>query len=232
MSEVKAARDALVASLFELSKAAQDAAAATANLYKASHEGNTGNVDSLNSLSKAVNVLVSYIDVNGGADSKKPEKKKKPEKDPNAPKKPLTMYFAYSFHIREQIRDERKANGLPPLSAIEMNAYVKERWSKLSEAEKSTWQKKYQSELKVYQKQKEIYIAEKNGIKPPLPEIPIELPKDVVVESSDSSDSSSSESEVEVEIPEKKEKKDKKKKRKHEDKEKDKSEKKKKSSKK
>lgn len=227
MSEVKSAKDALVASLFELSRAAQDAAAATATLYKVSQNDATAPVDTLSSLSKAITTLVSNVDGPAIADKKK-TKQKAEEKDPNAPKKPITIYFAYSFHIRDQIREERKAQGLPPLSAIEMNDYVKDRWSKLTDADKAPWKNKYQEELKEYNKQKELYTkAKAAGETPPVPVLSpvVELPKKVIapVESSSdsSSDSSSSDSEVE-----KREKKKKEKKRKHD---KEKSEKKKKS---
>jgi len=53
MSEsFKTAKDSLVASLFELSKAAQDAAGASVNFYRAAHED--GDVNSLNQLSETL----------------------------------------------------------------------------------------------------------------------------------------------------------------------------------
>lgn len=219
MSEVKAAKDALVASLFELSKAAQDAAGATANLYKASNADVEAPMTSLNNLAKTINALVSSVDNNGPggmeikSEAVKAEKKKKPERDPNAPKKPLTMYFAYLFHVRDSLRNERRAKGLPPLSAIEMNDYVKERWNKLPADEKAKWQKRYQDQLKEYNKQKELYQAKLAGK-------PVELPPQPKLANLEDSDDDSSSSSSEEEEVHKKEKKEKKRKSEKSDKEK------------
>lgn len=179
MSDIKTSKDALVSALFELSKAAQDAASATVNFYKVAHDSSTD--ESLTALASAINSVAPALELVNTEASKEtvakteegekqkgkkaakdgaaaPEKKKrKVEKDPNAPKKPLTIYFAFSFHTRETIREERKKNGEPPLSAVEMNELVKERWNSISAEEKSKWQKKYQTELKEYQKVKEAY---------------------------------------------------------------------------
>lgn len=179
MSDIKTSKDALVSALFELSKAAQDAASATVNFYKVAHD--SSNDESLTALASAINSVAPALELVNTEASKEteakteegekpkgkkaakdgaaaPEKKKrKVEKDPNAPKKPLTIYFAFSFHTRETIREERKKNNEPPLSAVEMNEIVKERWNSISAEEKSQWQKKYQNELKEYQKAKEAY---------------------------------------------------------------------------
>lgn len=177
MTDIKTSKDALVSALFELSKAAQDAASATVNFYKVAHE--SSNDESLTALASAINSVAPALELanaetsngakqedekpkgkKGAKDGAAPEKKKKKvEKDPNAPKKPLTIYFAFSFHTRETIREERKKNDEPPLSAVEMNELVKERWNSISAEEKSQWQKKYQTELKEYQKAKEAYQA-------------------------------------------------------------------------
>lgn len=204
MSEVKAAKDALVASLFELSKAAQEAAGATANLYKATNADSDVPTSSLNNLAHTINILIASIDTTATTDGKaevKAEKKKKAERDPNAPKKPLTMYFAYSFHVRDSLRNERRSKGLPPLSAIEMNDYVKERWNKLPVEEKSKWQKKYQEQLKDYNKQKELYQAKLAGK-------PVELPSQPkLADLEDDDETSSSDDDDDLPKKEKKEKK-------------------------
>ncbi|CUM62904.1 uncharacterized protein PRCAT00000463001 [Priceomyces carsonii] len=213
MSDLKAAKDALVASLFELSKAAQEAANATVNFYRVSSQ--EGNADSLNHLAVTLNTIASTVSSDGifaplpsaldsvaavaraagtgtGANSAKKgpataeeKKRKKAEKDPNAPKKPLTIFFAFSFHTREVIRDERRKKGLPALSAIEMNDVIKERWNSITPEEKSKWQKKYANELKEYQKVKEAYKAglTTTEVKPPV----------AAPESSSSDDSSAEE---------------------------------------
>ncbi|KAK6459957.1 high mobility group box domain-containing protein [Scheffersomyces coipomensis] len=210
MSDVKAAKDSLVASLFELSKAAQDAAAATVNFYKVSHEG-APNVASLSSLSETLKTVASAVKgstANGSTKASAPAatpattktapaattttapaaataaattstvaktedetktKKKKVERDPNAPKKPLTIYFAFLFHNRERIKEEFEKKGLDPLSVNDMNELIKEKWNNITSEEKAKWQKKYANELKEYQKEKEKYKATlaAGGIPPP-----------------------------------------------------------------
>lgn len=190
MSELKNAKDALVASLFELSKAAQDAATATVNFYKASSNENL-NGESLNSLASTLNNIATSTSAavpeveeasspvasagaasgalgaatNGGETQPEEKKKrKKVEKDPNAPKKPLTIYFAYSFYTRDQIRQERAKQGLSPLSASELNEIIKERWSSISPEEKSKWQSKYQNELQQYNILRDAYKAGKPDV--------------------------------------------------------------------
>lgn len=193
----KNAKDTLVALLFELSKAAQDAAVAAVDFYRFSGDdaatsaiisqlqshnppllsqslsSATAQIQALGSnLLRSIPILASGID--GSADTpssqdelstkkEKPLKKKKVEKDPNAPKKPLTIYFAYAFHTREQIRLERKEKLLPPLPAAEVNEIVKDRWNSITAQEKSYWQEQYASQLKEYQDEKEKYQNEKKG---------------------------------------------------------------------
>ncbi|CCE82960.1 Piso0_002730 [Millerozyma farinosa CBS 7064] len=221
MSEIKTAKDALVASLFELSRAAQDAAAATLTFYK------INNIDGSSSEAQAL-VSATLDRINGGqadtsdevngtgqGDAGKgakqlksgptaakteagqtiingevpgasqdgeagkgkaaaPEKKKrKVVKDPNAPKKPLTIFFAYSFHMRDKIRKEREKQGLPTLSSAELNEIIKAHWNDITPEEKEGWQKKYQNELKEYQVLKEAY---KNGLPTPSKAEPLPAP--------------------------------------------------------
>ncbi|CAK7902596.1 transcriptional regulator Hmo1p [[Candida] anglica] len=225
MSDLKTAKDSLVASLFELSKAAQDAASATVEFYKSTLSEDSEKTlaatlknvqDATSVVSEAVqkaapkkrvskkaaaaaakNSEESTIDtaateVPEGVKSTKtkgkkkdengtvsdeptesseasagalvvPEKKKrkKVEKDPNAPKKPLTMYFAYSFHHRDLIREDRKKKDLPALPSSELSELVKKQWENISPEEKQEWQQKYQNQLKDYQAKKEAYATEK-----------------------------------------------------------------------
>lgn len=94
------------------------------------------------------------------------KKKKAAEKDPNAPKKPLTMYFAYSHDAREKIKEERKKKNLEPLSAIDMNVIIKEKWASITPAERDSWQKKYKSQYVDYQKEKKDYDEQKQSNEP------------------------------------------------------------------
>ncbi|KAL7664460.1 HMG box domain-containing protein [[Candida] zeylanoides] len=185
MSDLKITKDALVASLFELSKAAQDAAAATVDFYKSAttEEALAASLQNVSEASDAVTAAVTQVSPsvkrpakalkaestigsaaeNGTVEAPEKKKRKKVEKDPNAPKKPLTMYFAYSFFHRDKIREERKKNDLPPLSATEVTEIVKKQWESISDDEKTKWQQKYQDELKDYQLKKEAYHSAKSS---------------------------------------------------------------------
>lgn len=193
MSELKTTKDALVASLFELSKAAQEAASAAVNFYKAASVDGA-NADQLTHLSATLGEIAKATISNGESiiaasgdehkDVKEVKKKKeKVKRDPNAPKKPLTMYFAFSFHTRKEIAEERKKQGLPSLSAVDMNSLVKERWSNISDEEKQAWQDKYKDELKRYNIEKVKYQAKLDDDKSHEGDISaIDIPSSEIVE--------------------------------------------------
>ena len=93
--------------------------------------------------------------------------KKKVERDPNAPKKPLTVFFAYSAYVRQALRQERQNAGLPPLSSTEITQDISKKWKELSDSEKEKWKKAYNVELESYQREKAKYIEQKkNGTLP------------------------------------------------------------------
>lgn len=96
-----------------------------------------------------------------------PPAKKKVVRDPNAPKKPLTVFFAYSAYVRQELRDARARAGLPPLSSTEITQEISKKWKELSDEEKEKWKQAYNVELEHYQKQKQEYLeAKKNGTLP------------------------------------------------------------------
>lgn len=73
-----------------------------------------------------------------GGDSKRKRKREKKERDPNAPKRPLTAAFLYSQHARPIIRRDLEAQ-LPPDGKLEPNAVnleVTKRWNEMPEDEK------------------------------------------------------------------------------------------------
>ncbi|RLV90196.1 Transcriptional regulator HMO1 [Spathaspora sp. JA1] len=170
MTEFKTAKDTLVASLFELSKAAKEAATAAIDFYKFAHIDDdqqpnlalktiaqTGDiVNGHKELAEIAAAAAAAKEAAALAEIPK-KKKKKAQRDPNAPKKPLTMYFAFSFHTRKEIAEERKRKGLSSLSAIDMNSLVKDRWNEITDKEKQEWQQKYRDQLKVYNVEKEKY---------------------------------------------------------------------------
>ncbi|WLF78979.1 high mobility group protein [Lodderomyces elongisporus] len=154
-SELKITKDTLVASLFELSKAASEAANAAIDFYKVATGGEEDvTAEQLHEIQEAMKVAAQAtagvkreLEEPNGETSKK---KKKAEKDPNAPKKPLTMYFAYSFDIRKRVAEERKKKNLPNMNAIDMNQTIKDHWESISPEEKAKWKNKYDEEMKKY----------------------------------------------------------------------------------
>ncbi|KAG5359657.1 High mobility group protein 1 [Yarrowia sp. C11] len=87
--------------------------------------------------------------------------KKKRVVDPNMPKKPMTVFLAFSTKKRAEIRAERLARGELPLQNADMANEVAELWSKLSDAEKEPYQVEYQKKLIDYQSRKNKYIESK-----------------------------------------------------------------------
>lgn len=211
------AKNALVASLFELSNAATSAATATVEFYKqAGLDGAETAGSELNDLSSSIasaadSVATKFNGVSNGTatprkrapkrkadanetpskgapdaeghddtattsaeivvddaevpeekEKAKPEKKKrKVEKDPNAPKKPLTSYLRFNLQIRDSLRKERVANGDQTLPAVELNQIIAEKWSNLTNEEKTSLQQEYDKEFEAYKKALEKYKLEK-----------------------------------------------------------------------
>lgn len=180
------AKNALVSSLFELSNAANDAAAATVNFYKiAGIEGVEASALSFANLGETMNNAVKAVtdsipdaskatpgspkagkktaaaDASGDADEKVKPKKKRAPKDPNAPKKPLTSYLRFNLSVREEMKKERFENGQPCHPAIELNQIIADRWSKLKDSEKEKLQKAWEADYEEYKKAMEKYNASK-----------------------------------------------------------------------
>lgn len=194
------AKNALVASLFELSNAATEAATATVNFYKAAGiDGADVAGASLSTLGDAltgaVQAAADGLPENGVHDKEPPKeektdklekpKKKRAEKDPNAPKKPLTSYLRFNISVRDEERKKRFENGLPTYPATELNQIIADRWAKLSAPEKEKLQKAYEGEYETYKKALEAYNAKKDGAlldaapetKPPVAAAPKEKKK-------------------------------------------------------
>ena len=95
---------------FELSKAAQDAANAAIEFYKVASGGSDHvSAEQLKAVSEALNTVATLSSGNGAKiEATESKKKRKQEKDPNAPKKPLTMFFQFSYDLRKKIGIERK----------------------------------------------------------------------------------------------------------------------------
>lgn len=87
--------------------------------------------------------------------------KKKRVVDPNMPKKPMTVFLAFSTKKRAEIRAARVGRGEPPLQNSEMANEVAELWGQLSDAEKEPYQIEYQKKLIDYQSRKNKYLESK-----------------------------------------------------------------------
>lgn len=159
MSDLKTTKDTLVSTLFELSKAAQDAANAAIEFYKVASGGSDHvSAEQLKAVSEALNTVATLSSGNGAKiEATESKKKRKQEKDPNAPKKPLTMFFQFSYDLRKKIGIERKKKDLPSLSAIDMNSMIKDRWDSISEAEKAGYKKRYDDAMIIYNIEKKKY---------------------------------------------------------------------------
>lgn len=184
--KLRNAKDSLVASLFELSRCANQTASSIVDFYNATGSDEEEKIEAFTTLTEALQRLTSSTNtlhgisselVNPAEDDKepvlpapvasKPAAKKKAERDPYAPKKPLTVFFAYSAFVRQELRDARQRAGLPPLSSTEITQEISKKWKELSDEEKEKWKQAYNVELVHYQSEKQKYLeAKKNGTLP------------------------------------------------------------------
>ncbi|CCE62399.1 hypothetical protein TPHA_0C02460 [Tetrapisispora phaffii CBS 4417] len=194
--KLKSAKDSLVSSLFELSKSASSAASNIIDFYNAIGEDEEEKIEAFTTLTESLQKLTSATNTLHGISSEltnpmEDEKEivppvpvvsvKQPRKriprDPNAPKKPLTVFFAYSAYIRQEIRDDREKRGETPLSSTEITQEISKKWKELSDSEKEKWKQAYNIELEHYQLEKQKYLeAKKNGSLPTSNGIPTHAP--------------------------------------------------------
>jgi transcriptional regulator HMO1 len=66
-------------------------------------------------------------------DGKVKRKRVKKEKDPNAPKRPLTAFFLYSTYARPLVKSDLGDKSAP----VDINNEILRRWQNMSEAEKN-----------------------------------------------------------------------------------------------
>lgn len=167
--------------MFELSKAANQTASCLVDFYHSIGEDEEERIEAFAILTEALQKLTSSTtqlhnlnseltnpvedekEITLNAAPVKPAPKKR-ERDPNAPKKPLTVFFAYSAYVRQALRDERHRAGLPPLSSTEITQEISKKWKELGDSEKDKWKQAYNAELENYQREKQKYLeAKKNG---------------------------------------------------------------------
>ncbi|KAK9469828.1 hypothetical protein V1512DRAFT_219402 [Lipomyces arxii] len=95
-------------------------------------------------------------------------KKKRQSKrviDPDAPRRPQTVYFAFANETRKQIREEHQARGVEA-SNVEIIREVAERWKNMTEADKEPWKVVYAEQIKKYDEEKAAYNLEKGIVEP------------------------------------------------------------------
>jgi len=86
----------------------------------------------------------------GGKDKKKRPKK---EKDPNAPKRPLTAFFLFSTRARDHIKNDLGPDATP----VQINDEILRRWNEMDAPQKDRWKGIYNQNYEEYKKQVEAY---------------------------------------------------------------------------
>ncbi|KAF2661891.1 hypothetical protein K491DRAFT_710319 [Lophiostoma macrostomum CBS 122681] len=100
---------------------------------------------------------------------KRKRKREKKERDPNAPKRPLTAAFLFSQHARSWVRQDLESV-LGPGEKLEPNAVNVEttkRWNEMTEDQKEKWKDSYRKSLVKYKAEMQDYLAKK-GITAPV----------------------------------------------------------------
>lgn len=140
-TEYKLAKDALVSSLFELSKAANEVSKNAIDFF------NVSQLDAEDALEvededddESTHAIAALAEV--------ATEKKRKTKDPNLPKKPLTTYILYSNDIRARIQEEHKDWAQP-----EIAREISKLWSQLDSDKKDEYKE-------IYEKDKLRYLDE------------------------------------------------------------------------
>ncbi|GIZ42800.1 hypothetical protein CKM354_000605400 [Cercospora kikuchii] len=146
-----------------------------------------------------IQLAAAPIDANGNlVDPKKREKRPYKQRDPNAPKRPLTAYFRYLKEVRPFIAKEVATN--PPsdgTKAGDISKIATERWRAMTEAQRKPYHAAYQSELSAYEEATKAYKAAGGKAEDvedgdAEAESPSALPADVVAAAEDESEDDSS----------------------------------------
>ncbi|ODQ72144.1 hypothetical protein LIPSTDRAFT_39911, partial [Lipomyces starkeyi NRRL Y-11557] len=90
--------------------------------------------------------------------AKKPKRKR--IIDPDAPRRPQTVYFAFANEARKLIREEYQAKGIEATNT-EIIREVAERWKNMSDEQKEPWKAIYAEQIKRYDEEKAAYNAGK-----------------------------------------------------------------------
>ncbi|ORY15737.1 hypothetical protein BCR34DRAFT_598253 [Clohesyomyces aquaticus] len=99
----------------------------------------------------------------GGKQKKR--KREKKERDPNAPKRPLTAAFLYAQVARPIVRKDLEA-ALGPSDKLEPNAVnleVNKRWNEMPEEDKEKWKASYRESMEKFKVEMAAYVAQTGG---------------------------------------------------------------------
>jgi hypothetical protein len=147
-----------------LTKAAQETSNATIDFLNAISGVDSipkGFLDNLTGVVGGVSKDASAGDAFGEEGTIKRKRAKRAPVDPDAPKKPTTMYFTYSIAARKIIKEEREAKGLEPLGNTEMTTEISSRWNALSPEEKRPWKELYETQKAKYYEEMTAYNERK-----------------------------------------------------------------------
>ncbi|GMM28207.1 Hmo1 protein [Martiniozyma asiatica (nom. inval.)] len=180
--EFKQAKDAVVASLFELSKTCDEvnknvlnffnlaqkmdliSASETPALVEAPTAAPKKRSAKKNVEEKEFEAVESIPEIDDSevfedaktGDEESAEKKQKKKKDPNAPKKPLTTYILFSNKVREEVQKLHKQ-----ASQTDIAKEIAKRWALLSDTEKEPFQTAYNEDKLRYAEEMSKYIDAK-----------------------------------------------------------------------
>lgn len=96
-------------------------------------------------------LMKNYVPPKGSAAA---GKKRKKDKDPNAPKKPLTAYFAWMNENRSRIKEENEGATIGEVAKI-----AGEEWRGLDSGSKSKYEKAYRAAMEIYKDEMADYSA-------------------------------------------------------------------------
>ncbi|KAG0034446.1 Non-histone chromosomal protein 6 [Podila clonocystis] len=118
---------------------------------------------SLKPKSKPKESKANRVTQNSNKDNKPNEKKRETEKDPNAPKRPLSAYMMYCADTRDKVREEN-----PGAPITEITRILGRQWKKLPHDAKTPYQAKHEVAKNQWEIDKALH--EKGIRSKPLPE--------------------------------------------------------------
>lgn len=169
--ELKTVKDSLVASLFALSKAANEVSKniiglnnlVDTSVSSSSSSSATSSLSNSRRLKKkndieAYDVVedVPHDELLAPHVIEKKVRKRKAIKDPNAPKKPLTSYILFFNSLRSQVAEKNTG-----MSQTEIAKLISQQWKEMPDEEKAYWRGLYEKEKVRYDSEMSKYNASK-----------------------------------------------------------------------